>query len=201
VKYLLSDHQKKALTRLFQISPDDEFTKDLFLNIEYMMEEPFLPDKSSSKSVMVKKIALLNEVSEAAKKLRLLLSRVDDFTLDGLDHKLGSCLGKPYEHDTFIVGGKAAICWDPISSIDAVKQIEIESKFIAGNYGENYKTNATWAIEGLKKSWPYQLGIEITLSEHSVFIKYLAVILKEESTDKLVKQCQRSGLFPTPNTI
>jgi hypothetical protein len=195
VKYLLNDYQKNELALLFNIELTEQFTVDLFLNIEFMMEDTFLPDKGSQKSVMKDKIKLLNDVSKAASKLRRLLNRVDAFTLESIDSKLGSKLGKSYEHETIKVGDKAATCWDSISSKDAVNEIENEATFLASDYGKNYKTNATWVLEGLKNSWPYELGVEITLSEHSLFINYLAIVLDENSTDKLVKQCQRSGLF------
>lgn len=197
MKYLLTDHQKNELALLFNIELTEQFTKDLFLNIEYMMEEPFLPDKGSNKSIMKDKIALLKDVSKAAKNLRRLLTRVDAFTLESIDSKLGSQLGKSYEHETIKVGDKAATCWDSISSKDAVKEIENEAEFLSCHYKENYKTKSTWVIEGLLNSWPYELGINITLSPHSVFIKYLAIILDEagSNTVTILSQCQRSGLF------
>lgn len=197
MKYLLSDHQKKELATLFNIELMDPFTEDLFLNIEYMMESPFLPVKGSNKSAMKDKITLLNQASKAAKDLRLLLTRLDAFTLETIDSNLGSKLGKPYEHGTIRVGNKAATCWDSISSKNAAKEIENETGFLADHYEKNYKTKSTWVIEGLLNSWPHQLGMKITLSPQSAFVKYLAIVLDEfgSNTTTILSQCQRSGLF------
>ena len=78
---------------------EKEFACEFFLNVECLMEDNFLPEKGSRRSIIKEKVALLKEIAEASNKLKLLLVRLDDFTLDHIDSKLGDYLGVKYEQD------------------------------------------------------------------------------------------------------
>jgi hypothetical protein len=181
--YELTDSQKSELRKLF--NGTDELMDTLFWNIQYVMKESFLPPKGVRKSVIKEKITLLKEVTKASKELRLLLIRLDEYSLEQINMELGETVGKEYDGI-----GTSSIC--------ALKTIEECSAGTACFYEENYsETYAKWALDNLLGIWPYWFEKKVTLTEHSTFIKYLAIVLDEESTDKLVKQCKRSGLFET----
>lgn len=194
MKCKLTENQKDKLRKLF--NGTDELMDTLFWNIEFIIRTDLLPPKGSRKSVIKEKITLLKEVAEASKKLRLLLTRLDGGSLEQIDMILGEKVGTKYEYESLAKSGIATQFTDNISSISAAKTIEVSSLDLASFYNENYtKTYSGYVLDDLLGLWPYWFEDKITLTEHSKFIKYISIVLNEDSTDKLVKQCKRSGFF------
>lgn len=195
MRYVLSDHQKTSLVQL--LSLNEREAELLFKNIEYQMEESFLPPKGARNVVAKDKAALLSEISKKAEELKRLLSRLDKTLISTIDGYLGRELGAPYLDDKIIVWGQPATCYPSMSSEDAAKIIAKEA-FLLGHhisdvYGCGYMEKV---IEALSMAWfvcPFSR--DIVVSNDSDFIEYMAIVLAEDSTEKLVKQVRRSRWF------
>lgn len=191
MKYSINNFQKQELTKLFNLEKQPEKLKDLIENIEYGMEDNFLPPKGSRESVITKRVHLLRQISQTAKKLRTELNRLDNSSLENFDCKLGGELGKPYFSDTITVGNEPTKCYESISTIKAIKAIEEEAEFTACDYKQYYSTASSWEINALFSAWPHDIGGSITNTKDSKFIKYLSIILEEESHEALTKRAER----------
>ncbi|MEH6473611.1 MAG: hypothetical protein V7752_20495 [Halopseudomonas sp.] len=195
MEYALSENQKTSLVRL--LSLNEREAKLLFKNIEYQMDESFLPPKGSRNVVAKDKAALLSQISKKAEELTRLLSRLDRTLISTIDGHLGREIGAPYLDDKITIGGQPATCYPSMSSEDAAKIIAKEA-FLLGHhitdlYGCGYMEKV---IEALSMAWGSVPSIQrIKVSNDSNFIHYLAIVLDEESTEKLVKNVRRSKWY------
>jgi hypothetical protein len=143
------------------------------------------------------KITLLLETSKVASRLKKLLNRLDKVTTYQINSDVSDIYAMEFvgEHAETIIQEK----YDDeiprlIPTLDAIQIIEDKSKSRADLY-KKFKTKNAWLIDGYKTLfWTLEDPIEIKISEHSVFIKFISIVLCDESTDKLVKQCNRSGI-------
>lgn len=202
MKYQLSNDQKNKLISLFGLENTPRKSEHLFLNIEGNMEESFLPPKGSRKVEALNKAQLLTDISVTSEKLHKLLTRLDESFIRKINCDLGVKLDvelvseKP--GDFVIVGGEPDKFWRDISALKAVQVIQEKSAHLSEetvkHYGGGYMKQA---LEALFMSWPLQ--IPSTLSVNSPYIRYLAIILEEDSEEdiheKLYKQVIRSDWY------
>jgi hypothetical protein len=77
MEFTLNSKQRSELLLLFKIESESESVDHLIVDVEWQMNQCFLPDQGSRKVMALEKTKALEQVSEASKKLRILLQRLD----------------------------------------------------------------------------------------------------------------------------
>lgn len=194
--FTLSESQKLTLCKLFEIKNGSEAANNLFSDIEYQMEESFLPPKGSRKVVAIEKAKLLEEIAKSSNQLSKLLRRLDDTIICDIDRHLGKELGKSYLSDSIMICDNPATCWDPISARKSAAIIRDEASFLAQdlrvNFGAGYMEKV---IDALSVAWPSSIARPEINSASSKFVTYIAIIMEEESLDKIYKNIIRSRWY------
>ena len=185
----LNSKQKDALNRL--LSPQN--SEDLFNTIEYKMREPFLPEKGSQTNVLKQEIKSLQVTAELAKNLKAKLQALDQPSLIHINTSLAHSIGAPYHFETIKVGDQDV----KLPSLPAKQFVEVIEKSVlqlSRGYAEDSKTYMGWSIRNLAHVF-LQHKQKITASVDSDFVEFVAIVLEEESYDKICKQVSRSNWF------
>ncbi len=186
----LSQEQKLAIQELFNKKFDSEF----YLNLEEMLENTFLPPKGSRTVLLKREIKKLKEIEAAARVLKGKLSKLDDFFLDSIDGHLGMEFGPSKTYEDILISNEPAVGFPPISSLEIAQMIAEEAELtamdLAKNYGNSY---FEWFLDGMVTAYP--VGEKISVSTDSKFIKFIAIVLQEESLEKIYKLVLNSTWF------
>ncbi len=196
--FKLSEHQKSNLLGL--LSPIDP--EHFFLNIEYMMETPFLPLKGKRGNVLKKQVTLLKEIAKSSRKLTNQLNQLDTYFLQHLNLKLGAAFDNHQPNE--LSGRTVSLSFTssepnnvtyPLSVKIAARTIEVEAEFEANSLEEEYGSSSVeWVLSSLYNTWEPNFP-DITASSSSRFVKYIGIILEDDDLEKLSKQIQRSKWF------
>ena len=176
---------------------EPEEAERLFINIEREMKGALFSKGKGRTNIPKEKAKLLNEISSKAKDLRRLLNRLDGSLRHDLDRRLGYGLDLAF---TRTVEGQTFTDYEAASTLQAVQVIESDSSIMAchliNEYGKCYMEHMS---SSLAHSWPHRRFPRfntINITAHDcAFINYLAIILEEESTEKLYKHVKRTNWY------
>jgi hypothetical protein len=201
----LSLNQKEEIRKLLSIQADED--EHFFLNLEHLLENTFLPPKGSRKVILKEKIALMNAISRDTKKLVSKLNRLDRYFVKHVDCKLGQEFSTPYPQGTEAPPGAAShrtmvfsffggpnLIYPSISTKRALEIISEEFEFSAWSWNEQYGGSYMEVlIDSLATAFPH--GRKITASVSSDFVKFVGIVLEEDSLEKVYQQVLRSKRF------
>ena len=182
IPHELSNRQKEELRNLLPELSDRE-AENLFLSIELSMYDMWLPAKG--RGVVAKEMwELLNDIGKSAKRLKSLLKRLeakDSTLMDNVDFEVADRVRKsdaPYP--TARVSS--------IAALDGIMFKAAEEKEEAKPY-----TRSPWAkaFTCFYVNWPYELTHEDISSRSGDFVRYMTIILGEDS-GKIHKAAHRS---------
>jgi hypothetical protein len=197
MKDKLSDFQREQLAEFSGLNRDDlDF---LFKNIEYQLENSYLPTKGSKKVKALEVAVLCDDISKASLMLNKLLKELPKLEINIMDGSLGSEFLTPYQHKSIKIGGEPAMFTDRIDAIKAVDIISSEalstSHYNRNNYGSRYLEPM---IIGLHMAWGhsfYNRPIKVTLE--SDYVTFFCIIFDEYSREAIHKQLLRSKWYKT----
>ena len=201
----LSLNQKKEIRKLLNISKEED--KFFFSNLKHLLENTFLPPKGSRKVILKEMTALMKAISGDAKKLLAKFNRLDKYFIKHVDCKLGREFSTPYPqgakapagaatHRTvvFSFGNGPNVVYPSISTKRVIEIIEKEFGFSALSWNEQYGNGYMEVlIHNLATAYPH--GRKITASTNSTFVQFVAIVLEEDSLEKVYQQVLRSKMF------
>ena len=194
--FKLTDHQKECLAELLSsdISPPRYNTvEDLFDSIEHVLRESFLPPKGE-RSVPIKDYSdTLKLVSKKAKALNLELEKLKPTALQHID--TGICLQLKVPFPQEIKNGNYSESTPKTSQLSSIviEIIQEEADMLSDYYSGFSGGYMKWIIPILAKLYPAQ--DEITVSDHSKFIRFICIILEEKETETIKRQVLRSDWY------
>jgi len=166
--------------------------QDFYNTIEHAMKDDFFPSNDNERPIN-DYIKTLHDISELAKKLRIKLSRLKPSTEQLIGGAISFNIGPPYLSEKRKIG-EAEIDMLYVSSNVTIEVIEDHSIMLADYYKKDSGRKYDYLIRILAILYP--MPGNITLSETSPFVNYLAIVLNI-SNGNAYQRARKSNWFKT----